>query len=74
MRLAVVIEQNDRNYSAYAPDVPGCGVTAESVEAAKALLAEAVVLHWELDPARTPCRTQVDYIEVVVPAEHLLKP
>jgi len=32
MRYAVVIEKAENNYSAYVPDLPGCGATGATVE------------------------------------------
>ena len=32
MRYAIVIEQTDTGYSAYAPDLPGLGVAGFSIE------------------------------------------
>lgn len=42
----VVIERAaDGSYSAYVPDLPGCVACGDTVEEAKTLIAEAVVLH-----------------------------
>ena len=42
MRYAIVIEQAGGNVGAYAPDVPGVGVTAATPEDAVASLREAL--------------------------------
>lgn len=45
MRYAMVIEQGERNFSAYLPDLPGCIATGESLEQVKQRMQEAVDLH-----------------------------
>ena len=45
MQFAIVIEQTPNTYSAYAPDVPGCGATGATVADVKQVLAEALALH-----------------------------
>jgi predicted RNase H-like HicB family nuclease len=47
MRYLVVIERADSNYSAYAPDVPGCVATGDTVEETVANYREALRLHLE---------------------------
>ena len=47
MRYAVVIEKANENYSAYAPDLPGCIATGDSVEAVEIEIGEAIRLHVE---------------------------
>ena len=47
MKYAVIIEKGPRNYSAYAPDLPGCIAAAESKEEVCQLIAEAVGLYVE---------------------------
>ena len=66
MQFAIVIAQTPNTYSAYAPDVTGCGATGATgatVADVKQVLAEALVLHLagETVPALT---TTVDSIEV----------
>jgi len=63
MKCAIVIEQTPNTYAAYAPDVPGCGVTGATVEEVKQVLAEALVLHLACEPV-SALTTTVDYIEV----------
>lgn len=43
----VIIEQAGENLSAYAPDVPGVGVAADTREEALRLMEEALALHFE---------------------------
>jgi predicted RNase H-like HicB family nuclease len=45
MRYAIIIEGVGDDFSAYAPDVPGCGVAGDSVEEVTALLRDALALH-----------------------------
>jgi predicted RNase H-like HicB family nuclease len=48
MQYAIVIEKSpDTNYSAYAPDLPGCVATAETVEEIKRLMYEGLAYHLE---------------------------
>ena len=49
MRLvyAVVVEQTPNNYSAYAPDVPGCISTADTWDKILEMIREALVFHIE---------------------------
>lgn len=66
-RYAIVIEKGDRNYSGYAPDLPGCIATGETLEAVTELLREAIPLH--LDSLRAMGEeipeptTHCDYVE-----------
>ncbi|NLF96807.1 MAG: type II toxin-antitoxin system HicB family antitoxin [Candidatus Riflebacteria bacterium] len=43
----IVIEKAGKNYSAYAPDLPGCVATGKTPEQAKANLREAMIFHIE---------------------------
>jgi predicted RNase H-like HicB family nuclease len=45
MRYAMIIEQGERNYSAYLPDLPGCIVTGKTIEELKQRMSEAIELH-----------------------------
>jgi len=69
MKYAIVIEKAPgSNYSAYAPDLPGCVATADTVEEIKRLMKEGIEFHLEgmrEDDAPIPePTTQVDYAEV----------
>ena len=46
-RFLVVIEKANSNYSAYAPDLPGCVATGKTVEEAEDQMHEAIQLHIE---------------------------
>lgn len=41
-RYLVVIEKANGNYSAYAPDLPGCVATGKTIEEVKARMREAI--------------------------------
>jgi len=44
-RFLVVIEKANGNYSAYAPDLPGCVATGKTVEEAEDSMHEAIEMH-----------------------------
>lgn len=44
----VVIEKGPTSYGAYAPDVPGCGTSGDTVEEALANIKEALQLYMEV--------------------------
>jgi predicted RNase H-like HicB family nuclease len=71
MRYAIVIEKANGNYSAYAPDVPGCIATGVTLEEVKAQMREALEFHLEGlqregQPLPQPAAV-VDYVEAGVP-------
>lgn len=45
MRYAIVVEKAGDNYSAYAPDLPGCIATGNTVEEAEQEIREAIKFH-----------------------------
>ncbi len=47
MRYAIVIEKADGNYSAYAPDLPGCVATGDTPQEAEKAMREAIRFHLE---------------------------
>ena len=47
MKYVVIFEKGENNYSAYAPDLPGCGVVGETLEEVRTLIAEAIEFHIE---------------------------
>ncbi|PIP18910.1 MAG: hypothetical protein COX41_05700 [Candidatus Omnitrophica bacterium CG23_combo_of_CG06-09_8_20_14_all_41_10] len=47
MRIHVVIEKANGNYSAYSPDLLGCIATGKTIEEVKKNMEEAVNLHIE---------------------------
>ncbi len=68
MRYAIVIEGTTGNYSAYAPDLPGCVTVGETIEDVLREMQEAIRFHIEgLQEDELPVpepTTQVDYIEI----------
>ena len=67
-KYAIVIEKAERNYSAYAPDVPGCIATGATVEETRRKLMEALASHFALmrnagEPIPQPS-TVTDYVQV----------
>jgi len=47
MRYSIIIEHGPDNYSAYAPDFPGCVAAADTEEETLVLMKEALELHIE---------------------------
>jgi len=45
VKYGIVIEQGDRNCSAYVSDLPGCIATGATVEETKKRIREAIELH-----------------------------
>ena len=68
MRYAIVIEKAEGNYSAYAPDLPGCVATGASIEEIETQMQEAIAFHLEglrEDGAIIPApSSRVEYIEI----------
>jgi predicted RNase H-like HicB family nuclease len=68
MRYAIVIEKAEGNYSAYAPDLPGCVATGATIEEVEAEMREAIAFHVEglrEDGLPVPVPTsRVEYVDV----------
>ena len=67
MRYAIVIEQADGNYSAYAPDVPGCVATGATLEEVQQAMQAALAFHLEglrEEGLSIPPPSTVAYVEV----------
>lgn len=68
MRYAIVIEAAGANFSAYAPDLPGCVATGLTVEEAEREIREAIGFHLEGLKADglpiPPASSRVEYVEV----------
>ena len=68
MRFAIVIERAGNNFSAYAPDLPGCVATGSCVEEVEAHMREAIEFHLDglrEDGTPIPCPSSlVEYVEV----------
>ncbi len=45
MRYAIVIEKTEKNYSAYAPDLPGCVATGDTLAETEENMREAIRFH-----------------------------
>ena len=68
MKYVVIYERARRNYSAYAPDLPGCVATGGTLAETEALMREAIAFHIEGlreagDPVPEPS-TRAGMIEV----------
>lgn len=46
-KFLIVIEKTETNYSAYAPDLPGCIATGNTVEETEKNMYEAIEFHLE---------------------------
>ena len=70
LRYAIVIEKAHGNYSAYAPDLPGCVATGATPEQAETEIREAIELHLEgmrQDGLSLPLpASTVEYVDVQV--------
>lgn len=68
MRYAIVIEHAGNNYSAYAPDLPGCVATGASIPEVENKMREAVEFHLSglrEDGVAVPApASRVNYVEV----------
>ncbi len=72
-KYLVRVEQAEGNYSAYAPDVPGCASVGDTIEETLRNFREALQLHLkgtfeEGDPAPAPYSVTAEFVEVDVPA------
>ena len=47
MRYSIIIERGPNNFSAYAPDFPGCAAAADTEEETIKLMREALAMHIE---------------------------
>ncbi len=67
---AIVIEWAETNYSAYAPDVPGCVTTGATVEETIANMREALQAHLEVTreygEAIPEAQTRVAMVDVAI--------
>ncbi len=67
-RYLVIIEKAKRNFSAYAPDVPGCVATGKTLEEVKKNMQEALSFHLASlreDSERIPqAQAMAEYVEV----------
>ena len=68
MRYAIIIEQGEKSYGAYVPDLPGCVAAAATREEAVKLIHEAIEEHLKVlcdegMPIPPACST-AEYAEV----------
>lgn len=72
MKYAVIVEPAGNNFSAYAPDLPGCIATGKTSEEAFQEMQSAIEFHLEgLRADGTPIpppATHCNYIDVAVPS------
>lgn len=72
LRYLVVIEKAENNYSAYAPDVPGCATTGKTIEETLRNMEEALELYLEVAmedgaPMPEPHSIAAHFVEVQQP-------
>ncbi len=60
MQFAIVIEKAEGNYSAYAPDLPGCIAVEDTLEEVEKSMKEAIEFHLG-DCNRRVCRFLSQY-------------
>ena len=69
--VLVIIEQGERNYSAYAPDLPGCIATGRTKEDTEENMRGALVMHLqgmlEDGEPMPPLNNITKYVEVSLP-------
>ena len=66
MRYMMIIEEGERNYSAYLPDLPGCIATGKTIEEIKQRMSEAVMLHLRgMREDGLPIPEPTNYVEYV---------
>jgi len=72
VQYLVVVEKADTNYSAYAPDVPGCIATGATIEETIQHMREALQMHLDAivrddEPVPVPYSVLAVNVEVSVP-------
>ena len=68
MKYAVIVEEGEKSFGAYVPDLPGCVAAAETKEEVLELIQEAIEFHIEGlredgRPVPEPS-SSVEYVEV----------
>lgn len=70
-RFLIIIEEGQQNYSAYAPDLPGCVATGQTREEVEQNMRAAIAVHLQgmiEDQEPIPSRqTIAEYIDVSLP-------
>jgi len=55
----VIYEWAGENYSAYAPDLPGCVAAGDTIEETERLMREAIELYFQHNLKDVPARTRL---------------
>lgn len=68
MRYAVIVEEGETSFSAYAPDLPGCVAVAETRDEVVRLIEEAIEFHvdglrQDGQPIPEPS-SSIEYVEI----------
>ena len=68
MRYAVIVEEGEKSFGAYVPDLPGCAAVGESREEVLRLIQEAIEFHIDGlredgQPIPEPS-SSIEYVEV----------
>jgi predicted RNase H-like HicB family nuclease len=70
-RFLILIERGDSNYSAYAPDLPGCIATGRTLQEVEQNMREAIALHVQgmmEDGEPIPVsQTTAEYVDISLP-------
>ncbi len=70
-RFLIIIEEGQQNYSAYAPDLPGCVATGHTREEVEQNMRQAIAMHIQgmvEDQEPIPItHTTAEYIDVSLP-------
>ncbi len=70
-RFLIIIEEGQQNYSAYAPDLPGCVATGHTREEVEQNMRQAIAMHIQgmvEDQEPIPItHTTAEYIDVPLP-------
>ena len=70
-RFLIIIEKGNRNYSAYAPDLPGCIATGKTLDEVKANMRDAIAMHVQgmLEDHEPIPDSQItaDYLDIPLP-------
>lgn len=66
-KFLIIIEKTDNNYSAYAPELPGCVATGKTVEEVEKNMYDAIEMHLDgLKEDNSPIPTPNALAEYVV--------
>lgn len=77
-KFAIIVEWGPSNYSAYAPDIPGCIATGRTVEDTVSSMREAIEFHIEglrdMGEPIPKSTSLCEYVEVDVPTPAVTAP